>query len=85
MHRLEPGTRAEHDTFARCRRCDQLYWPGSHTPALERIVADAAGNIYASTDAYASVLRIASGSRERGGSIMRKASTWSRWLARSTR
>jgi uncharacterized protein len=39
-HRLEPMTRAEHDDFVQCTGCRQVYWPGSHTDALARIVAD---------------------------------------------
>ena len=36
--RLEQGTRREHDRFARCTGCGQVYWPGSHAGSLERIV-----------------------------------------------
>lgn len=36
---LEPGTRRDHDVFARCDGCGQIYWRGSHTPALQRLVA----------------------------------------------
>jgi uncharacterized protein len=39
-HRLEPATRAEHDTFVQCRDCRQVYWRGSHTAALARIIAE---------------------------------------------
>ena len=38
---LPPRTRRAFDTFARCRDCGQLYWPGSHVEAvngfLERV------------------------------------------------
>lgn len=37
--RLEPATRANHDAFARCADCGQVYWHGSHRPALEAFVA----------------------------------------------
>lgn len=40
IDRLEPATRSEHDDFAQCASCGQLYWAGSHTDALEQIVAD---------------------------------------------
>lgn len=39
VDRLEPATRAEHDTFAQCADCGQVYWEGSHRPALEDFVA----------------------------------------------
>ena len=35
------GTRATYDTFARCRGCEQVYWPGAHHERLERIVREA--------------------------------------------
>lgn len=38
LHRLEPGTRRDHDDFRRCTSCDQLYWRGSHARGLARIV-----------------------------------------------
>jgi uncharacterized protein with PIN domain/sulfur carrier protein ThiS len=39
MPALEPGTRAAApDRFARCRACGQVYWPGAHDDALERLV-----------------------------------------------
>lgn len=38
-HRLEPGTKREHDEFVRCRDCGRLYWPGSHRGSLEAFVA----------------------------------------------
>jgi uncharacterized protein with PIN domain len=37
-HQLEPGTRRDHDTFVRCTGCAQLYWQGSHAPALRAFV-----------------------------------------------
>ncbi len=37
-HRLEPGTRREHDTFRRCTGCGQLYWAGSHLPSIEALL-----------------------------------------------
>ncbi|WP_159943496.1 MULTISPECIES: Mut7-C RNAse domain-containing protein [unclassified Nocardiopsis] len=38
QNRLEPGTRATQESFARCRSCDRVYWPGSHHARLDRIV-----------------------------------------------
>ena len=42
---LPPRTRRAFDTFARCRDCGQLYWPGSHVEAvngfLERVADQA--------------------------------------------
>lgn len=37
--RLEPGTRADYDEFARCRSCGQLYWEGAHHGSLREFVA----------------------------------------------
>lgn len=34
LHRLPPRTRREFDRFARCTRCGQVYWPGSHVDAV---------------------------------------------------
>ncbi|MGI5121563.1 Mut7-C RNAse domain-containing protein [Marinactinospora thermotolerans] len=39
--RLEEGTRATYDAFARCLDCDRLYWPGAHHDRLTAIVAAA--------------------------------------------
>lgn len=38
-HRLEPGTRAAFDTFARCDGCGQVFWRGAHAEALDELVA----------------------------------------------
>jgi uncharacterized protein len=38
VHLLEPGTRREHDTFAQCDECAQVYWEGSHTGGLRAFV-----------------------------------------------
>lgn len=38
---LPAGTRRTYETFARCRRCGRLYWPGAHHRRLEAIVAAA--------------------------------------------
>lgn len=38
LDRLEPATRAEHDTFTQCRDCGQVYWPGTHLSALRAFV-----------------------------------------------
>ncbi len=35
--RLEPGTRARHQRFWRCTRCDRLYWEGSHHARMQRL------------------------------------------------
>ncbi|WP_046470788.1 Mut7-C RNAse domain-containing protein [Allosalinactinospora lopnorensis] len=37
-HLLEAGTRATYDTFARCRSCGRIYWPGAHHRHLTAIV-----------------------------------------------
>ena len=37
---IPPRTRVEHDTFTRCRRCGQVYWPGTHRTAMGEWVAD---------------------------------------------
>ncbi|MDA8371206.1 MAG: hypothetical protein M0026_15265 [Nocardiopsaceae bacterium] len=37
--RLEPGTRADYDTFAQCRSCGRIYWPGAHHRRLAAVVA----------------------------------------------
>lgn len=42
-HRLEPGTRQEHDEFVRCRDCSRLYWPGSHHEPLTSFVTEVLG------------------------------------------
>jgi uncharacterized protein len=39
--RLPPRTRIDHDRFARCRDCEQVYWPGSHTDAVAPVIAAA--------------------------------------------
>ena len=39
---LPPRTRVEHDRFARCTRCGQVYWPGTHLRRISDIVARAA-------------------------------------------
>lgn len=39
--RLEPGTRREHDEFARCDSCGHVYWKGAHHRRLEAIVNQA--------------------------------------------
>ncbi|MGH3441432.1 MAG: Mut7-C RNAse domain-containing protein [Nitriliruptorales bacterium] len=39
-HRLQPGTRRDHDEFVRCRDCERLYWPGSHRGPLEAFVSE---------------------------------------------
>ncbi|MFP4635694.1 MAG: Mut7-C RNAse domain-containing protein [Nitriliruptoraceae bacterium] len=39
LEELPPRTRHEFDTFARCRRCGQVYWPGSHLDAVEPFLA----------------------------------------------
>ena len=41
LEQLPPRTRSEHDQFSRCTRCGQVYWPGTHLPALEAVVAEA--------------------------------------------
>ncbi len=39
LEELPPRTRRAFDTFARCSVCRQVYWPGAHTPAIERILS----------------------------------------------
>ena len=43
LDRLPPRTRVEHDQFAQCWHCDQVYWPGSHPTRIGQFV-DAARN-----------------------------------------
>lgn len=38
IHRLEPGTRRDHEDFRRCTGCGQLYWAGSHLPSIEAML-----------------------------------------------
>jgi len=38
LDRLPPRTRIEHEQFARCDRCDHVYWPGSHTTRIGQFV-----------------------------------------------
>lgn len=40
---LPPRTRVEFDEFARCGRCGQVYWPGSHVDAVDGFLARATG------------------------------------------
>ncbi|RAY11058.1 hypothetical protein DPM19_32670 [Actinomadura craniellae] len=40
-HLVPEGTRRTQDEFARCRDCDQVYWPGAHSEHLESIIAAA--------------------------------------------
>lgn len=35
---LEPGTRAAHEEFRRCRGCGRIYWPGAHHRRLAALV-----------------------------------------------
>lgn len=35
---LQPGTRRNYDTFARCTICARIYWDGAHHARLQRIV-----------------------------------------------
>lgn len=36
--RLQQGTRATYDVFARCTACDRVYWKGAHHADLEAVV-----------------------------------------------
>lgn len=36
---LPPRTRVEHQRFAQCRYCGQVYWPGSHTTRIAEHIA----------------------------------------------
>jgi uncharacterized protein with PIN domain len=36
--RLEPGTRASYDEFARCTSCGRVYWKGAHSRRLDAVV-----------------------------------------------
>jgi hypothetical protein len=40
LHRLEPGTRREHDHFRRCESCGRLYWRGTHYRRLTGLVEE---------------------------------------------
>ena len=39
LDELPPRTREAFDDFARCRGCDQVYWPGSHLEAVDSFLA----------------------------------------------
>jgi uncharacterized protein len=39
--KLTPRTRAEHNRFARCADCGQVYWPGSHVDRMAAFVSAA--------------------------------------------
>ena len=39
LEELPERTRGAFDTFARCSDCHQVYWPGAHTRALDRILS----------------------------------------------
>lgn len=39
VHRLEPKTKKYFDEFYICRRCQQIYWKGSHYSRMERFIA----------------------------------------------
>lgn len=43
LDRLPPRTRVEHDRFARCGGCGQIYWPGSHTASIDAFVSAVRG------------------------------------------
>jgi uncharacterized protein len=36
LDRLLPKTRLYYDTFAVCRECGRIYWPGSHYQDMQR-------------------------------------------------
>lgn len=38
LERLPARTRVEHQQFARCERCERVYWPGSHTTRISQFV-----------------------------------------------
>jgi uncharacterized protein len=38
---LPPRTRGSFDTYARCRGCGQVYWPGAHAEAIQDILGRA--------------------------------------------
>ncbi|GAB4336468.1 MAG: hypothetical protein Kow0089_06720 [Desulfobulbaceae bacterium] len=38
-HLLEPLTRKYYTTFSRCDGCGRIYWPGSHTEKMRRLLA----------------------------------------------
>jgi uncharacterized protein len=42
-HAVPPRTLAAIDTYARCRDCEQVFWPGSHHDALRPLIARARG------------------------------------------
>lgn len=45
-HRLEPGTRREHDEFHYCPGCDQVYWKGSHYERMRRVVTEIGSDLF---------------------------------------
>jgi uncharacterized protein len=44
---LQPGTRRNYDSFARCPACGRVYWRGAHSQRLEAVVATAAATVAA--------------------------------------
>jgi uncharacterized protein len=38
VEQLQPGTRRNYDTFARCSGCERIYWHGAHHARLQQIV-----------------------------------------------
>jgi len=42
-HRLRPGTRRDQDEFLYCPGCDRIYWDGSHTDRMRRVLAQTLG------------------------------------------
>ena len=38
IDQLEPLTRRHYEQFARCDRCEQVYWSGSHHRDLAQLV-----------------------------------------------
>ncbi len=39
LHRLEPLTRMYYDSFQICRKCDKIYWAGSHCQKMKNLLA----------------------------------------------
>ena len=39
QHRLQPKTRQHYDEFHICRKCDRVYWKGSHYQRMQGLIA----------------------------------------------
>ncbi len=38
LHQIHPKTRQHFNEFYRCKKCDQIYWPGSHYQRMQKMI-----------------------------------------------